>query len=368
MFRASVRKFMATEVAPHREDWERDGVVSRKVWEQAGAAGFLCTTVSEEYGGAGAGFRYAAVLLEEQARSEASGPGFSVHSDIVAPYIETYGSDELKQRFLPGLVSGDLISAVAMSEPDAGSDLQGIKTTAIRDGDEFVVNGSKTFVTNGQLCDIVVVVAKTDPSEGAKGITLFVVEAARDGFERGRNLKKVGLKAQDTSELFLADVRIPASNMIGDEGVGFAYLMQQLPRERLIIAISSVAVAVVALQWTVDYVKQRTAFGRPIATFQNTRFKLAEMATDIQVERVFIDRCISLLDEGKLDVQTAAMAKLHSTDLLCRVVDECVQLHGGYGYMWEYPICRAWANSRVTRIYGGTNEIMKELISRALLA
>jgi acyl-CoA dehydrogenase len=313
-----------------------------------------------------ADFLYSAVVIEEQARLGLTGVGFSLHSDIVAPYILHYGNEEQKQYYLPKLVSGELVTAIAMTEPGTGSDLQGVKTTAVLDGDEYVINGSKTFITNGWLADLVIVVAKTDAKAGAKGISLFLVDAKTPGFSKGKRLEKVGMKAQDTSELFFQDVRIPKANLLGKEGMGFVYLMQELPQERLTVGVGAIASAEAALKWTLDYTRERKAFGRAVADFQNTRFKLAEMATEIQVGRVFVDRCLELHLNKKLDVPTAAMLKYWGTDLQCKVIDECVQLHGGYGYMWEYPIARAWADSRVQRIYAGTNEIMKEIISRAL--
>ena len=312
---------------------------------------------AEEYGGAGADFRYSAVIMEEVSGAGLSGIGWTLHSDIVAPYILNYGSDAQKAHYLPKLVSGEMIGAIAMTEPGAGSDLQGIKTTAVKDasGEHYLLNGSKTFITNGQMADLVIVVAKTDPKEGAKGISLFMVEAAWEGFEKGQNLKKVGMKAQDTSELFFQDVKMPADKLLGaKEGQGFFQLMQELPAERLQVGLTAVAAAEAAWQWTLDYVKERKAFGKPVIKFQNTRFKLAELKAEITAARVFCDRCLELHLEKKLDIPTAAMLKQYTTDLQCKVMDECVQLHGGYGYMWEYPIARAWADSRVQRIYAGT--------------
>ena len=365
-FRESVRKFFEQKAVPFHAQWEKDGHIDRALWNAAGEAGMLCSHIPEEYGGMGADFLYSAVVIEEQSRLGLSGVGFSLHSDIVAPYILHYGSEEQKLHYLPKLVSGELVTAIAMTEPGTGSDLQGVKTTAVLDGDEYVINGSKTFITNGWLADLVIVVAKTDPKGGAKGISLFLVEANTPGFSKGKRLEKVGMKAQDTSELFFQDVRIPRANLLGKEGMGFVYLMQELPQERLTVGVGAIASAEAALQWTLDYTRERKAFGKPVADFQNTRFKLAEMATEIQVGRVFVDRCLELHLNRKLDVPTAAMLKYWGTDLQCKVIDECVQLHGGYGYMWEYPIARAWADSRVQRIYAGTNEIMKEIISRAL--
>lgn len=366
LFRASVRKFLEQEAVPFHEQWEERGYVDRELWSKAGAAGMLCSHLPEEYGGMGADFLYSAIVIEEISRCGLSGIGFSLHSDIVAPYILHYGSEALKRKYLPKLASGEMISAIAMTEPGAGSDLQGVKTTAVLDGDEYVINGSKTFITNGYLADLVIVVAKTDPKAGAKGISLFLVEAGTPGFDKGKRLKKVGMKAQDTSELFFQNVRVPRENLLGQAGQGFVYLMQELPQERLTVAVAGLAAAEAALHWTLDYTRERQAFGRAIADFQTTRHKLAELATQVQVGRVFVDRCLELHLQGQLDVATAAMLKYWSTDLQCQVIDECVQLHGGYGYMWEYPIARAWADARVQRIYAGTNEIMKEIISRSL--
>ena len=366
LFRESVRKFFEQEAVPFHAQWEKDGHIDRALWNKAGEAGMLCSHIPEEYGGMAADFLYSAVVIEEQARLGLTGVGFSLHSDIVAPYILHYGNEEQKQYYLPKLVSGELVTAIAMTEPGTGSDLQGVKTTAVLDGDEYVINGSKTFITNGWLADLVIVVAKTDAKAGAKGISLFLVDAKTPGFSKGKRLEKVGMKAQDTSELFFQDVRIPMANLLGKEGMGFVYLMQELPQERLTVGVGAIASAEAALKWTLDYTRERKAFGRAVADFQNTRFKLAEMATEIQVGRVFVDRCLELHLNKKLDVPTAAMLKYWGTDLQCKVIDECVQLHGGYGYMWEYPIARAWADSRVQRIYDGTNEIMKEIISRAL--
>ncbi|WP_100640107.1 acyl-CoA dehydrogenase family protein [Marinobacter salexigens] len=365
-FRDSVRKFLEQEAAPYHEQWEKDGQVSRELWEKAGELGFLCPTMPEEYGGVGADFRYSAVIMEEVSRAGLSGIGWTLHSDIVAPYILNHGSEEQKKHYLPKMATGEMITAIAMSEPGAGSDLQGVKTTALKDGDNYILNGSKTFITNGQMADLVIVVAKTDPKEGAKGISLLLVESDSEGFQKGHNLNKVGMKAQDTSELFFQDVKVPTKNLLGSmEGQGFMQLMMELPAERLQIGITAIAAAEAAWQWTLDYVTERKAFGKPVIKFQNTRFKMAEMKAEITAARVFTDRCLELHLDKKLDIPTAAMLKQYTTDLQCKVMDECVQLHGGYGYMWEYPIARAWADSRVQRIYGGTNEIMKEIVARA---
>lgn len=367
-FRDTVRRFLENEATPHHEQWEADGMVPRDIWLKAGEQGFLCPMVSEEYGGIGADFLYSVVIDEEISRAGLTGIGWGLHTEIVAPYIENHGSETLKQKYLPPMVTGEKIGAIAMTEPGAGSDLQGVKTTAIKDGDHYILNGSKTFITNGQNADIVIVVAKTDPSQGAKGISLLVVDTDSAGFEKGTNLKKVGLKAQDTSELFFQDVKVPAENLIGQEGMGFIYLMNELPQERLGIAINGVAMAESALQHTIDYVKERQAFGRPVAGFQNTQFKLAELHTKVEVARTYVDRCLELHLDKKLDIPSAAAAKYYITDIQCEVIDECVQLHGGYGYMWEYPVARMFADSRVQRIYGGTNEIMKGIIAKAILS
>ncbi len=366
MFRDAVRKFMQREVAPYHDEWEKQGHISREAWKKAGDAGILCTHLPEEYGGSNVDFRYSAIAIEEQSYVFASGPGFSLHSDIVAPYILHYGSEQQKQHWLPKMAAGDVITAIAMTEPGAGSDLAGVRTTAIKDGDDYIINGSKTFITNGQLADLVIVVAKTDTSAGAKGVSLFLVEGDRAGFQRGQNLDKVGMKAQDTSELFFDNVRVPQTNLLGQENAGFIYLMQELPQERLSVAIVAVAAARACYDATLDYVKERKAFGKPIAALQNTRFKLAEILTELEVTQTYVDRCLELHCQGQLSVEAAASVKLWATEAQCRIIDECVQLHGGYGYMWEYPVARAYADARVQRIYAGTSEIMKEIISRSL--
>jgi acyl-CoA dehydrogenase len=365
-FRDSVRRFMQQEVIPHDERWQEQGYADKDVWRKAGVNGFLCPTMPAEYGGADADKLYSVVLMEEQARANNSTLGFGLHSEIVAPYLLSYGSETLKKKYLPKMASGEMIGAIAMSEPGAGSDLQAVKTTATRSENGYVVNGSKTFITNGWNSDLVIVVAKTDPGKGAKGTSLIVVDTSMKGFTKGRRLKKVGLKGQDTAELFFDNVEVPAENLLGKENNGFIYLMQELPWERLQIAIAAAAKAEAAIEWTRTYVTERKAFGKPIAGFQTTRFKLAELATEAQVARVFVDRCIELLLKKELDPATAAMAKYWVSDLECKVIDECLQLHGGYGYMWEFPIARAYVDARVQRIYGGTNEIMKEVISRTL--
>jgi len=369
-FRDSFRRFIEKEIAPFHAQWEEQGYVDRAVWNKAGENGFLCMSMPEEYGGAGADKLYSVAQIEELSRAGFSGIGYSLHNEIVAPYLLHYGTEAQKKIFLPRLASGELIGAIAMSEPSAGSDLQGIKATAIQQGDgSYLLNGSKTFITNGWHADLVIVVAKTNPAAGAKGTSLLLVERGMAGYSVGKRLKKLGLKAQDTSELFFDNVRVPASHLLGGaahENRGFVCLMEQLPWERMQIAIGAVAASQAAIDWTVDYVKERKVFGQPVAVFQNTRFTLAELQTEVQVARVFVDKCMELLLAGSLDTATASMAKYWCSDLQFKVMDECVQLHGGYGYMWEYPITRAWADARVQRIYGGTNEIMKELISRSL--
>ncbi|MCB2018280.1 MAG: acyl-CoA dehydrogenase family protein [Hydrogenophaga sp.] len=369
-FRDSFRRFVEKEIAPFHETWEEQGYVDREVWKEAGANGFLCMTMPDAYGGAGADRLYSVVQMEEIARAGVSGIGFGLHSEIVAPYILHYGTEAQKKKVLPGLATGEMVGAIAMSEPAAGSDLQGVKTTAIRQADgSYLLNGSKTFITNGWHADLVIVVAKTDPAAGAKGTSLFLVERGMEGFSKGKRLKKLGMKAQDTSELFFDNVKVPAENLLGGEafeGKGFICLMEQLPWERLQIAIGAIAAAQAAIDWTVEYVKERKVFGQPVASYQNTRYTLAELQTEVQVARVFVDKCCELVCEDQLDTATASMAKYWCSDLQCKVMDECLQLHGGYGYMWEYPITRAYADARVQRIYGGTNEIMKEVISRSM--
>jgi alkylation response protein AidB-like acyl-CoA dehydrogenase len=370
-FAESFARFLDKEVAPHHAAWEEQGYVDRAVWTKAGENGFLCMALPEEYGGAGADKLYSVAQMEAIARAGFTGIGFGLHSEIVAPYLLHYGTEEQKRRYLPQLASGAMVGAIAMSEPAAGSDLQGIKATAVKsaDGSHYLLNGSKTFITNGWHADLVIVVAKTDPAAGAKGTSLFLVKRGMPGFEKGQRLKKLGMKAQDTSELFFTDVKVPADNLLGGpamEGRGFICLMEQLPWERLQIAITAVAASQAAIDWTVDYVKQRKVFGQPVASYQNTRYTLAELQTEVQVARVFVDKCCELIVASQLDTATASMAKYWTTDLQCKVMDECLQLHGGYGYMWEYPITRAYADARVQRIYGGTNEIMKEVITRAM--
>lgn len=366
LFRDTVHRFLEAEAAPYHEQWEKDGQVSRELWLKAGEQGFLCPTVGQEYGGLGCDFRYNAIIDEAVGATGLSGIGWGLHSDIVAPYIEHYGSEEQKKHWLPKMVSGEVITAIAMSEPGAGSDLQGIKTTAVRDGDDWILNGSKIFITNGYMADMTIVVAKTDPKAGAKGTSLFLVPAETEGFEKGNKLQKVGMKAQDTAELFFNECRLPADALLGEEGMGFVYLMQELPQERLNIALSAAAGCVSVVKQTTEYTKERQAFNQSVFDFQNTQFELAEMNAQADAMQVFIDRCLELHIKGELDVPTAAKAKLLSTDLQCQIIDRCVQLHGGYGYMWEYPVARAYADARVQRIYGGSNEVMKLIIARSL--
>jgi alkylation response protein AidB-like acyl-CoA dehydrogenase len=366
-FRDLVRAFIAREVTPYHEQWEADRMVSRDVWLAAGRAGLLGIEIEEKYGGGGTDdYRYYLILDEELARAGATGPGFAVHNDINGQYFQRLATPEQRERWFPGYCSGELITAIAMTEPGAGSDLQGIRTNAIRDGDHYVLNGSKTFISNGQLCDLVIVVARTDPSAGYQGISLLVVERGMPGFERGRNLDKVGMHAQDTSELFFRDVRVPVGNLLGEEGGGFVALMQNLPRERLAIGATAVAGAKAVLDETLAYCKQREAFGRPIGRFQHNRFVLAEMATEIAVAQAFTDKAVLEHNAGRLTVEDAAMVKWWNTELCNRVVDRCVQLYGGYGYMREFPVARAFTDSRVQTIFGGTTEIMKEIIGRGL--
>ncbi|MEO3875362.1 acyl-CoA dehydrogenase family protein [Nonomuraea sp. B12E4] len=367
LFRETVREFMAREVVPHHGQWEQDGIVPREVWKKAGELGMFGFSVPEEFGGAGiTDFRYNAVIVEEIMRQGVTGLGFSLHNDVLAPYLVDLTDDAQKQRWLPGFAGGELITAIAMSEPGAGSDLQGIRTTALREGDHYLVNGQKTFITNGVNADLVVVVAKTDPAAGARGTTLLVVERGMEGFSRGRNLEKVGMKAQDTAELFFENVRVPAANRLGPrDGEGFVQLMNNLPQERLSIAVAAVAAAEAVLKQTVEYCKSRQAFGRSIGSFQNTRFVLAELATETEIARHYVDKCIRALNARELTAVDAAKAKWWTTELQTKAIDRCLQLHGGYGYMMEYPVAKAWLDSRVQTIYGGTTEIMKEIIGRS---
>ncbi|WP_045822340.1 acyl-CoA dehydrogenase family protein [Williamsia herbipolensis] len=365
--RSMTRSFMERNVAPNVDKYIEQHHVDRDLWNQAGELGLLCMSIPEEFGGGGGTFAHESVLIEEQARIGDSSWGVSLHNGIIAHYLLAYGSQEQKEHWLPKMASGEVVGAIAMTEPGTGSDLQAITTKAIRDGDEYVIDGSKTFITNGSQADLIIVVVKTDTSEGAKGISLVLVEGDREGFRRGRVLDKIGQRGQDTSELFFDGVRVPTSNLLGtEEGQGFIQLMQQLPQERLIIAVASVAGMESAVAQTIAYTKDRKAFGRPVFGFQNTKFTLAEAATETHIARVFVDDCIVKHLAGKLDIPTVAMAKWWTTDKAMDVLDECLQLFGGYGYMSEYPIGRMWADARVQKIYAGTNEIMKEIISRSL--
>jgi alkylation response protein AidB-like acyl-CoA dehydrogenase len=370
LFRQSVRDFIAREIIPFNAEWEIQKQVSRESWLKLGENGFLGIQAPEHLGGLNIqDFRFNAIFIEELGLSGCSGPaiGYPLHNDIVMPYILHYGTEEAKKAYVPKMVSGEWIGAVAMTEPGAGSDLQGMRTTVMDQGDHFVMNGSKTFITNGYLSDVVVVAAKTDPTRGAKGISLFLVDKDMSGFTKGVPFEKVGLHAQDTCELFFEEVKIPKQNLLGKLGEGFTYLMTELAQERLVVALAAIALSEYALSCTIDYVKQRKAFGKAISEFQNTRFKLAEMAAMVEQGRIYCDYLVQLHNEGKLDSAMASAAKYNMTELQCKVADECVQLHGGYGYMWEYGVARAWADARVQRIYAGTNEIMKELIARKIL-
>jgi len=370
LFAQSVRDFVNKEITPYNAQWEKDKMVSRESWQKLGEAGFLCMQVDEQYGGLGIkDFRYNAIFIEELGHTGCGGPavGYPLHSDIVAPYIEHYGTEAIKHKWLPKMVSGEAIAAIAMTEPGAGSDLQGMRATAIDKGDYYLLNGSKTFITNGYLSDVVVVAAKTNPALGAKGISLFLVETGMKGYSKGKPFEKAGLHAQDTCELFFENVEVPKENLIGKEGEGFKYLMTELSQERLVVGLGAIALAEAVFTATVQYTKDRIAFGKPISQLQNTRFKLAEIATEITVGRTFADRCLELHCDKKLDQASASACKYWLTEMQCKVADECVQLHGGYGYMWEYLAARAWADARVQRIYAGTNEIMKELIARSVI-
>jgi acyl-CoA dehydrogenase len=368
IYRDAVRRFIEQEITPHHRKWEDDGKVSREIWLKAGAAGFLCSNVPEEYGGAGADFKYNAVFTEELGRAGITGPGFAIHSDMVAAYITNFANDEQKSKWLPKMARGEVIAALGLTEPGAGSDLKAIKTTAILEGDHYVINGQKTYISNGQMCDIVVLACKTDVSAGAKGMTFIIVEADRPGFERGRNLEKLGLKAQDTSELFFSDVRVPVSNRIGNEGQGFAIAMHNLAEERLSIAVSALGACEGILDYTITYTKERAVFGQMVSDFQNTRFKISELSAQLQSHRVFVDHCVELSVAKQLDVTTAAMAKMLATELQCKVADECLQFYGGNGYMMEYQIAHAYLDARIRRIAGGSSEVMREIISRKVFA
>jgi alkylation response protein AidB-like acyl-CoA dehydrogenase len=369
MFRQAYRAFLDREMVPRIAEWDRAGIVSRDVWKSAGSHGFLAFGIPEEYGGPGVDdFRYNLVVLEECCKADtfAAVTGMSLHNDVTLPYFLRYTNEEQKARWLPGMATGELITAVAMTEPGMGSDLAGMTTTAIRDGETYVVNGSKTFITNGINSDLVIVAVKTDPSQRHKGMSLLVIERGMAGFERGRNLEKIGMHCQDTAELFFDDVRVPVANLLGQEGEGFTMLVKNLPQERLSIAAVAVAHATATFGWTLEYCRERAAFGQPIGSFQHSKFKLAEMATELDIGQTYVDRAVLALNDGQLTAEEAAMAKWWCTELQKRVADTCVQLHGGYGYMLEYPVARAFQDGRVSTIYGGTTEIMKEVIGRSL--
>ena len=367
MFRSAFKRFVEKEITPYHEQWEKDGMVSREMWLKAGEQGFLGIRVPEEYGGGGSDdFRFDMIIIEELAHANASGPGIPLHNTMALAYFRNYTNDEQKARFLPKMCSGEHIGAIAMSEPNTGSDLAGVQTTAIRDGDHYVLNGQKTFISNGIMSDVIMVVAKTNPEEAHRGISLLAVERGMEGFSRGRKLEKIGLHAQDTAELIFEDVKVPVENLLGEEGKGFLYLVNQLQEERLTMAVASVAMCEAALGWTVTYCQERTAFGQPIGTFQNSRFKLAEMKTETEVARAFVDKCVMAYNDGDLTADEAAMAKWWTSELQLKIVDQCLQLHGGYGYMMEYPIAKAYIDSRASTIYGGTTEIMKNLIGKSM--
>ena len=368
IFRESVRRFVDREIVPFHAQWEKDGIVPRELWIKAGAEGLLCCTVPEQYGGMGLDYLFDVVVFEELWRSGASGPGFLIHTDLVATYLLSFGTEEQKRRWLPKMVSGEAIGSLGMTEPHAGSDLKAIRTRAVRDGDNFVINGQKVFISNGQSCNVLVLATKTDSAAGAKGVTLFLVDTSLPGFRRGKNLNKLGMKAQDTSELFFDELRVPASDMLGDEGKGFELMMTKLAQERLAQAIRSATVAETVIDYTVAYTAERKAFGKTIGDFQNTQFKMAELRTEAAVGRQFVDKCIEVFMKGELDAVDAAMAKMWLSNMHCRVVDECLQLFGGWGYMWEYPIARAYADARIVKIAGGSIEVMKHIIGRQMFA
>ncbi|MBN8866014.1 MAG: acyl-CoA dehydrogenase family protein [Solirubrobacterales bacterium] len=368
-FRDSVRRFVADEIMPNFEQWEADGIVPRELFQKAGEKNMLAMSVDEEFGGLGLkDFRFNQVIIEEGGYAGATGPilGLTLHNDVCLPYFEEYCNEEQKERWMPGIVDGSLITAVAMTEPGIGSDLAGMGTKAIKDGDRYIVDGSKTFITNGINADLIITAVKTDPKEKHRGMSLMIIERGMDGFERGRNLEKVGMHSQDTAELFFNEVAVPVENLLGNEGEGFKYLVNNLAQERMSITVAAVAAAQAALNWTLDYVKERYAFGTPIGSFQNSRFQMAEIKTEVDIATSYVDQCVQALNAGTLTVEDAAAAKWWTTEMADRVIDKCVQLHGGYGYMLEYPIARAYADNRVTRIYGGTTEIMKEIVGRSM--
>jgi acyl-CoA dehydrogenase len=366
MMQTMIQEFIANEIVDQIDEWEKNGMVSREIWKRAGELGLLCLDMPEQYGGAGLDFTYNALFIEELAKKGINGPGFSLHSDIVAPYILKYGNEAQKQKYLPLMAKGDMITAIGMTEPNCGSDLQAIRTIAEDKGDYYLVNGQKTFITNGFMCDMAIVAVKTNPKTENEGVTLLIMESTMEGFNKGIPLKKIGMKSQDTAELFFDNVKVPKANLLGEEKMGFKIMMKELARERLTVGIYAVAGAEGAIENTIAYTTERTAFKMPIAGFQNTQFKLAECATQMQIHQAFLDRCIELLADHKLTTESASMIKYSATDMCCKVVDECLQLFGGYGYMWDYPIARMYADNRVARIYAGTNEIMKILIARGL--
>lgn len=366
MMKAMIQEFIANEVLDQIDEWEKNGMVSREIWKRAGELGLLCIDMPEMYGGGGLDFTFNALFIEEFAKKGISGPGFSLHSDIVAPYLLNYGTEAQKQKYLPLMAKGEFITAIGMTEPNCGSDLKALRTTAEDKGDHYLVNGQKTFITNGFMCDMAIVAVKTNPNTEDEGVTLLIMESAMEGFNKGIPFKKIGMKSQDTAELFFDNVKVPKENRLGDEKMGFKIMMKELARERLTVGISAVASAEGAIENTVAYTTQRTAFKTPIAGFQNTQFKLAECSTQMQIHQAFLDRCIELLVDHKLTTESASMIKYSATDMCGNVVDECLQLFGGYGYMWDYPIARMYADNRVARIYAGTNEIMKILIARGL--
>lgn len=366
MMQKMIQEFIANEITDQIEEWEKNGMVSREIWKRAGELGLLCLDMPEQYGGAGLDFTFNALFIEELAKKGISGPGFSLHSDIVAPYLLKYGTEAQKDKYLPLMAKGEMITAIGMTEPNCGSDLQALLTTAEDKGDHYLVNGQKTFITNGYMCDMAIVAVKTNPKTENEGVTLLIMESSMEGFNKGIPLKKIGMKSQDTAELFFDNVKVPKENRLGDEKMGFKIMMKELARERLTVGIYAVACAEGAIENTIVYTSERTAFKTPIAGFQNTQFKLAECASQVQIHQAFLDRCIELMADHKLTTESASMIKYSATDMCCNVVDECLQLFGGYGYMWDYPIARMYADNRVARIYAGTNEIMKIVIARGL--
>ncbi len=366
MTKKMIQDFIKNEIMDHTEEWEKNGMVSREIWERAGELGLLCIDMPEEYGGSGLDFSFSALFIEELAKEGVSGPGFSLHSDVIAPYLLRYGTEAQKKKYLPKMASGKIITSLGMTEPNCGSDLQAITTSAVDKGDYYLVNGQKTFITNGYMSDMSIVAVKTNPGTEKEGVSLLIIESNSQGFEKGVPFKKIGMKAQDTCELFFDDVKVPKENLLGEEGSGFKIMMKELARERLIVALNAIGGAEGAIVKTIEYTSTRTAFKQPIAGFQNTQFKLAECATQLQMHQAFLDRCTQLLSKHELTAESASMAKYSATEMHSKVVDECLQLFGGYGYMWDYPIAKMYADNRVARIYAGTNEIMKILIARGL--